>query len=357
MKRREERALSMLRTLVIFEGKYVLVKGKDFQEEDIQEENRAIQQDEEDIYNLEKLCMIFEKYKYKNVNLEELGINFSDKMKDILALYEDTSNVDMDFLFQTDVEKTLDYYYIELNDSERIKQIYEQKNFFMSIYKQAEKEYLNNENIFDPNYVIKGIKLKKSKEFKNVSKKKTINDLGLDFDALVYLHHSGISIIDDLLSKADNTEQLKEFLNTIKGLKESDKEKIIEYITDNKYFEKKLNDNEEKSGIPIDALLLSVGAYNCLKRAGINTLGDLSNMTEKDLRKVRNIGKKFEEIVTKMEKHGVSLKTEENEKTTAENDEEIKDALVDEIIEKQEKIKSQEAEISNLKSQRRDLNE
>jgi DNA-directed RNA polymerase subunit alpha len=58
----------------------------------------------------------------------------------------------------------------------------------------------------------------------------------------------------------------------------------------------------------IEELDLSVRSYNCLKRAGINTVEDLTNKTEDDMMKVRNLGRKsLEEVVQKLEAMGLSL--------------------------------------------------
>ncbi len=64
----------------------------------------------------------------------------------------------------------------------------------------------------------------------------------------------------------------------------------------------------------IDELELSVRSYNCLKRAGINTVGDLRAKTMEDLSKVRNMGRKsIDEILAKMDSLGISLATREAE--------------------------------------------
>lgn len=74
--------------------------------------------------------------------------------------------------------------------------------------------------------------------------------------------------------------------------------------------EKKKEKDEEV--VYVENLKLSRRAYNCLKRAEINYLGDLANMTEEQLMKIRNVGKKsFEEIVAKMQEFGISFKAEE----------------------------------------------
>ena len=62
----------------------------------------------------------------------------------------------------------------------------------------------------------------------------------------------------------------------------------------------------------IDDLDLSVRSYNCLKRAGVNTVSDLVSKTEEEMMKVRNLGRKsLEEVVQKLESMGLSLKKED----------------------------------------------
>lgn len=62
----------------------------------------------------------------------------------------------------------------------------------------------------------------------------------------------------------------------------------------------------------IDELDLSVRSYNCLKRAGINTIGDLANKTAEDMMKVRNLGRKsLEEVEEKLTQFGLALKSSE----------------------------------------------
>ena len=60
----------------------------------------------------------------------------------------------------------------------------------------------------------------------------------------------------------------------------------------------------------IDELELSVRSYNCLKRAGINTVEDLCAKSMDDLMKVRNMGRKsLDEILNKLESMGLHLAT------------------------------------------------
>ena len=60
----------------------------------------------------------------------------------------------------------------------------------------------------------------------------------------------------------------------------------------------------------IDELELSVRSYNCLKRAGINTVEELINRSSDDMMKVRNLGRKsLEEVLNKLKELGLSLKS------------------------------------------------
>ena len=62
----------------------------------------------------------------------------------------------------------------------------------------------------------------------------------------------------------------------------------------------------------IEELDLSVRSFNCLKRAGIDTVEDLINRTEEDMIKVRNLGRKsLEEVIQKLASLGLSLKKED----------------------------------------------
>jgi len=62
----------------------------------------------------------------------------------------------------------------------------------------------------------------------------------------------------------------------------------------------------------IEELEMSVRSFNCLKRAGIDTVEDLTNRTEEDMIKVRNLGKKsLEEVIQKLHSLGLDLKKEE----------------------------------------------
>lgn len=79
---------------------------------------------------------------------------------------------------------------------------------------------------------------------------------------------------------------------------------------------KVISDSGQKSGlnslsISIDELELSVRSYNCLKRAGIQTIQQLTDKTRSEIEKIRNLGKKsFKEIIKKIQDRNMKLKGE-----------------------------------------------
>ena len=82
--------------------------------------------------------------------------------------------------------------------------------------------------------------------------------------------------------------------------------------TDSKFsevmVEKEDNKKEKNLEMTIEELDLSVRSYNCLKRAGINTVEELCNRTSEDMMKVRNLGRKsLEEVLAKLKELGLQL--------------------------------------------------
>ena len=76
--------------------------------------------------------------------------------------------------------------------------------------------------------------------------------------------------------------------------------------------EKAAPSQSELLEMTIEELDLSVRSYNCLKRAGINTVDDLIQRTDEDMMKVRNLGRKsLEEVINKLHGLGLSLASEE----------------------------------------------
>ena len=105
-------------------------------------------------------------------------------------------------------------------------------------------------------------------------------DDAVSYGAKILNEHLNLFI--DLSDNAKNTEIMVE-------KEEGKKEKVLE--------------------MSIEELDLSVRSYNCLKRAGINTVEDLANKTEEEMMKVRNLGRKsLEEVLNKMAELGLALR-------------------------------------------------
>ncbi len=98
---------------------------------------------------------------------------------------------------------------------------------------------------------------------------------------------------------------LTEHLNVFVDLTEEAREAEI-------MVEKEETEQDKALVMSIEELDLSVRSYNCLKRAGINTVQELTEKTEADMMKVRNLGKKsLAEVNSKLDSLGLSLKNEE----------------------------------------------
>ena len=95
---------------------------------------------------------------------------------------------------------------------------------------------------------------------------------------------------------------MQEHLNLFVELNDSAEEMEI-------MVEKEENQKEKALEMTIEELELSVRSFNCLKRASINTVEELTHKTEEDMMKVRNLGKKsLDEVKNKLEELGLSLK-------------------------------------------------
>lgn len=88
---------------------------------------------------------------------------------------------------------------------------------------------------------------------------------------------------------------------------------LTDHVSDVEIMVEKEEDKKEKVlEMTIEELDLSVRSYNCLKRAGINTVEELTQKTEEDMMKVRNLGKKsLEEVQNKLAELELSLNTTE----------------------------------------------
>ena len=125
-----------------------------------------------------------------------------------------------------------------------------------------------------------------------------------DYDKLTLdVYTNGTLAPDEAVSLA--AKVLSEHLSLFIDLSENAKSAEIMVETESDEKEKVLEMN-------IDELELSVRSYNCLKRAGINTVEELCNRTSDDMMKVRNLGRKsLEEVLAKLNELGLQLNPSE----------------------------------------------
>ncbi|MBO4767683.1 MAG: DNA-directed RNA polymerase subunit alpha [Lachnospiraceae bacterium] len=123
-----------------------------------------------------------------------------------------------------------------------------------------------------------------------------------DYDKLILdIYTNGTLAPDDAVSLA--AKVLSEHLNTFIDLSESAQRAEIMAEPVN-------NEHDRVLEMNIDELELSVRSFNCLKRAGINTVEELTNKTAEDMMKVRNLGKKsLEEVTQKLHELGLEFKS------------------------------------------------
>ena len=121
-----------------------------------------------------------------------------------------------------------------------------------------------------------------------------------DYDKLTLdVYTNGTLEPDEAVSLA--AKVLSEHLNLFIDLSEAGQQVDVMIEKENDAQEKVLEMN-------IDELELSVRSYNCLKRAGINTVAELINRTPDDMMKVRNLGRKsLEEVLAKLKELGLQL--------------------------------------------------
>ena len=122
-----------------------------------------------------------------------------------------------------------------------------------------------------------------------------------DFDKLTLdVYTNGTLEPDEAVSLA--AKVLSEHLSLFIDLSENAKTAEV-------MIEKEDDEKEKVMEMSIDELELSVRSYNCLKRAGINTVEELTNKTSEDMMKVRNLGRKsLEEVLAKLKELGLQLK-------------------------------------------------
>jgi len=125
-----------------------------------------------------------------------------------------------------------------------------------------------------------------------------------DYDKLTLdVFTNGTLVPDEAVSLA--AKVLSEHLSLFIDLSENAKTAEV-------MVEKEDDEREKVLEMSIDELELSVRSYNCLKRAGINTVEELCSKTSEDMMKVRNLGRKsLEEVLTKLKELGLQLNPSE----------------------------------------------
>ncbi len=142
--------------------------------------------------------------------------------------------------------------------------------------------------VYHVNYTVQNTRVGSSTDFDKLTLEVLTNGVILAKEAIslaAKILNEHLNLFVDLSDEAKNAEIMIEREETIK-------EKVLE--------------------MTIEELDMSVRSFNCLKRAGIDTVEDLIGKTEEDMMKVRNLGKKsLEEVMTKLAALGLELKKEE----------------------------------------------
>ena len=195
-----------------------------------------------------------------------------------------------------------------LNPEHHIATVSEETRFYMELtfdhgrgYVSQEKNKQNNpsvigliytDSIYTPvynvNYTVENTRVGSNTDYDKLTLEVLTNGTisakeAISLGAKILNEH--LNLFVDLSDEAKKAEIMVEREETIK-------EKVLE--------------------MTIEELDMSVRSFNCLKRAGIDTVEDLTNRTEEDMIKVRNLGKKsLEEVIQKLHSLGLDLKKEE----------------------------------------------
>ena len=143
-----------------------------------------------------------------------------------------------------------------------------------------------------------------------------ISDLGLSLRSYNCLNRAGIRTLGDLC------ERTPEDMMKVRNLGRKSLEEVLSKMQEYGVHLKESPVEDEEPGdaysaimdANIDEMELSIRSYNCLKRAGINTIGELCDRTVEDMMKVRNLGRRsFEEVLAKLAELGLSLKNSDGQ--------------------------------------------
>ena len=296
-------------------NKDVITWDSDMKE--LNESEDKLKKEEEKIDSFEKLLIYLseqvEPYAYINTQeLSKLNLDLSDNQIKTLQLYFDNnlcSRDDVEVYLQDFYKKDLEKHIKERRDVEASKRYHER---FMEIYSELEEDYMENEDIFNPDSIITGRKIREI-EAENEKKESVFNVNMFSISTLckARLRQAGNETIKRIFNSTKEGE--KEFVNALKGIGLDDYD--IEELVENYYIEEH---EDETKGVDtlIEDLELNIRAYNCIKRAGIKTVEELLEriQTEGDFLKIRNLGhKSMKEIIDVIHKLGYKFTYETEE--------------------------------------------
>ena len=207
----------------------------------------------------------------------------SEGMKEALETLTPREKEVMQFRFGLIDGKTKTFYDLEKHYSitrERVRQI--EAKALRKLRYPSEARLIKTITIDD---------LKKSEYITNQERTALTNlENDMFISNLIFKHDS----IDDIDFDKDRFDVIRDIQEKIKTRIEKEKEEKVQNIS--------------KNDIAIEEFDLSVRSFNCLKRAGIETLADLENLTYEELMKIKNVNQKsLEEIVSKAKRYGITF--------------------------------------------------
>lgn len=344
----------------------------------INDSDNKLKEQEEMVDSFEKLLIYLSEQEelYASIDIQELSklnLDLSDNQIRILQLYFDNRfcyREDVEVYLQDFYKKDLEKHIKERRDIEVSKRYHER---FMEIYSELEEDYMENEDIFNPDSIITGRKIREI-EVENEKEESVFNVNMFSISTLgkARLRQAGNETIKRIFNSTKEGE--KEFANALKGIGLDDYD--IEEIVKN-YNNVEHEDEEIGTDIFIEKLDLSVIGFNFLKRAGINTVGELLNLynEEDGWTAAAIIGlhvKEFKEIIGILEDKGfiidgkpIHLQQEKKEyiksfienkeqdvqsiKKEEEQEEQIQDGQKEQQEDEQKEQQEDEQQESNLK--------
>ncbi len=129
----------------------------------------------------------------------------------------------------------------------------------------------------------------------------------IDYDKLI-LEVTTNGTISPQEAVSEGAQILMNYLNFFTELPNLKQEEIVEEI------EEEVDESDESLDLTIEELDLSLRAFNCLKRAGLDTVGQIIEVPVSELTNIKNFGRKsFAEVKEKIENLGLELKDDEEE--------------------------------------------